>query len=497
MEEISQQATSSYKNILKATSLFGGIQVYTILINIIKTKILAIFLGPEGVGIEGLFKSGIELVQNITSLGLSASAVREVADANGAQDTARISKTVYIVRKLVWITGLFGLVSFALLSPWLSEFTFGNKDYTVSFILLSIILLLDQVSAGQKVILQGLGRYKYLAKSTAYGATFGLILSIPLYYYLGIKGVVPTLILNSTCTLVLSWFFSRKIILPKEHISAKQSLIDGKSMMKMGFSICLSGAEAALIAYLLRSIIRNQGGIEEVGLFQAGFILMNSYVALVFNAMGTDFYPRLANVNHDNVKCCEVINQQGIVASCLLSPILIAFIIYVPIAIYILYSDSFQAIGSYIIWASLGMMFRLSSWLMSFLFLAKSVAKEYIINETVAKTYFFVLNIIGYLLGSIEGLGIAFAVSYLLYTIQVFCIIHKKYNFTYDKEFIMYFLLYICFVVVAIFIAHFSLVLRYSFGTLLFILSLFVSIRILDKKIGLVEIIRNKIKIVK
>lgn len=494
MSQTDTKDSSSYKSILKATSLFGGIQVYTILINIIKTKILAVILGPEGVGIEGLFKSGIELVQNVTSLGLSSSAVRDVADANGSHDIERISKTVHVVRKLVWLTGLLGLVVFAIASPWLSQFTFGNGDYTLSFIILSIVLLLDQVCAGQKVILQGLGKYKYLAKATAYGATFGLVISVPLYYLLGIKGVVPTLILNSACALLLSWFFSRKISLSKSEVSVKQTLLESKSMIKMGFSICLSTAEAALIAYLLRSFIRSQGGIEEVGLFQAGFVLMNSYVALVFNAMATDFYPRLANVNHDNAKCCEVINNQGIVASCLLTPILVAFIIYVPIAIYILYSDSFQTVGSYILWASLGMMFRLSSWLVSFMFLAKGVAKTFILNETLAKAYFFALNILGYKFGGLEGLGVAFAVSYFIYTIQVYCIAHRKYEFTYDKEFIKNFIVFTVFIITALAIGHFSTIFRYSLGALLLTLSLFVSIKILDNKMGIIETVRNRLR---
>ena len=155
---------SSYRSIFKATSLFGGVQVYQILIQIIKSKFVAVLLGPAGVGIMGLYQSGLQLIQQISSMGLASSAVRDVSEANGTNDIQRIAKTITVVRKLVWHTGLLGLVLVALFSPLLSKASFGNYDYTIPFIILSVTLLIDQISSGQRVILQGLRRLKDLAK---------------------------------------------------------------------------------------------------------------------------------------------------------------------------------------------------------------------------------------------------------------------------------------------------------------------------------------------
>ena len=215
---------SSYRSIFKATSLFGGVQVYQILIQIIKSKFIAILLGPAGVGIMGLYQSGLQLIQQLSSMGLSQSAVRDVSEANGSNDLHRIAKTVTVVRKLVWVTGILGLVLVACFSPLLSKTSFGNYDYTIPFIILSVTLLLDQLSAGQRVVLQGMRRLKDLAKCSAFGVTFGLITSVPLYYWLGIEGIVPTFLLNSVCTLLLSWFYSRKIKVEKVKVTPKQTL---------------------------------------------------------------------------------------------------------------------------------------------------------------------------------------------------------------------------------------------------------------------------------
>lgn len=427
---------SSYRSIFKATSLFGGVQVYQILIQIVKSKFVAVLLGPAGVGIMGLYQSGLQLVQQFSSMGLSQSAVRDVSEANGSNDTQRIAKTVTVVRKLVWMTGLLGLVWVACFSPFLSKASFGNYDYTIPFIILSVTLLLDQLSAGQKVVLQGMRRLKDLAKCSAFGVTFGLVTSVPLYYWLGVDGIVPTLILNSLCSLLLSWFYSRKVRIKKVEVTPSQALAQGKQMLVMGVSMSLSGVFSTVVAYALRSFIQANGGVEQVGLYQAGFVIMTTYVGMVMNAIVTDYYPRLAAINKDNLKCREAVSQQGEIAVMILAPMLTICLVFMPFVLRVLYSDSFLAANEYISWACLGMMLRMASWVLAFLFVAKAESKLYIMNELSANLYYLVFSLIGYKVWGLSGLGIAFALEYLIYFIQCYLIARKRYDFRFSNSFI-------------------------------------------------------------
>ena len=43
---------NSYRSILKGTSVFGGVQVFQILINMVRGKFVALFLGPDGMGVS-------------------------------------------------------------------------------------------------------------------------------------------------------------------------------------------------------------------------------------------------------------------------------------------------------------------------------------------------------------------------------------------------------------------------------------------------------------
>lgn len=486
---------SSYRSIFKATSLFGGVQVYQILIQIIKSKFVAVLLGPAGVGIMGLYQSGLQLIQQLSSMGLSQSAVRDVSEANGSNDLHRIAKTVTVVRKLVWVTGILGLILVACFSPLLSKTSFGNYDYTIPFIILSVTLLLDQLSAGQKVVLQGLRRLKDLAKCSAFGVTFGLITSVPLYYWLGIEGIVPTLILNSLCSLLLSWFYSRKIKVEKVKVTPKQTLEQGKLMLVMGVSMSISGILSTVVAYAIRGYIQANGGVEQVGLYQAGFVIMTTYVGMVMNAIATDYYPRLAAINKDNQKCREAVSQQGEIGVMILAPMLTICLVFMPFVLKILYSDKFLEANEYISWACLGMMLRLASWAISFLFVAKAESKLFMINELSANLYYLVFSLIGYKTLGLTGLGIAFALEYIVYFIQCYLIARKRYSFSFSNSFIKCYgiqlLLIISCLIIVLTLSGWQ---KYIIGSLIIAISCYLGLKGLNDKMELLSFVRQKIK---
>lgn len=492
--EINKDNKIAYRSIFKATSLFGGVQVFNIIIQIIKQKFIAILLGPTGMGISGLYTSAISLIQGITSMGLSLSPVKDVAEANGTGDFQRISKIVTTVRKLVWITGLLGMIIVIALSPLLSKSTFGNYDYTIPFIFLSVTLLFQQLSIGQSVVLQGMRKLKHLAKSSVLGSFFGLIISVPIYYYFGIEGIVPTLILSSISTLLLTWYFSKKIKIVKQKATVKQTFAEGKEMLKMGLALSLTSIFATIIGYILRVFIVRIGGTDDVGFYTAGFALVNGYVGLIFNSMGTDYYPRLAKINKDNIKCKEVINQQAEIAILIISPIIIIFLILAPFFVSLLYSEKFYSITVFIQWSMFGMILRAAGWSISYLLIAKGEKRLFVVNEIIANSYIFILNILFYYIWGLDGLGIAFALSYFIFLIQYFMVSKIKFDFSFTQSFKKIFvfealMLFVCLILMLSFKTNYIYIPTAIIGLICFLFSF----KELDKRMDLLKTIKNKL----
>src|SRR5664280_1337235 len=182
---------SSYRKIMKATTLFGGVQVFNVLISIIRSKFIAVLLGTTGMGITGLLTSTTGLISALTNFGLATSAVKNVAAAYGTGNRTRIAIIITVLRRWVWVTGLLGMIVTIVIAPLLSRLTFGNNEYSFPFIWISVSLLMVQLSNGQMILLQGMRKLKYLAKANLSGSILGLIITVPLYYLFGIKGIVP------------------------------------------------------------------------------------------------------------------------------------------------------------------------------------------------------------------------------------------------------------------------------------------------------------------
>ena len=51
------ETKKSYQQIIKATSLFGSVQLFSILVSIIRNMFIANFIGPIGMGIAALLNS--------------------------------------------------------------------------------------------------------------------------------------------------------------------------------------------------------------------------------------------------------------------------------------------------------------------------------------------------------------------------------------------------------------------------------------------------------
>lgn len=487
---ISETEKQAYKQSLKTTSLFGGVQVYNIIIAVLKSKVIALLLGPAGMGIYGLLTSTTSLITSSTNFGLSTSAVKDIAGANASGDLKRVSRTITIFRRWVWATGMFGLLICLCLSPLWSRMTFGNGDYTLAFAVLSLTLLFTQLSSGQIALLQGMRRYSLMARSSVIGSTVGFLITLPLYYFRGIDAIVPVIVLSSVSSLFLSWYFSRQVLTLPVRLNWQETVEGGKGMMKMGFFIALQGLLSVGAAYAIRLYIRSEGGLDEVGLYTAGFAIINTYVGLVFTAMSSEYYPRLACYGDDPMKFNEVVNQEIEISLLLLSPIIILFIVFANVAITLLYSTKFLAIQGMLYWAIVGIFFKAPAWCLAFSFIAKGDTKAYFRNELVAIIYVTLLNVLFYRYGGLTGMGISFLVGYFLYYLQVWYVCWWRYKIRihpmlWKMIFPYFFLACLCLLLVRA-----APVLRYTLGGIMAAGSVYLSYRYLDKKIG----IRNRIK---
>jgi O-antigen/teichoic acid export membrane protein len=232
-----------------------------------------------------------------------------------------------------------------------------------------------------------------------------------------------------------------------------------------------------------------------VGLYLAGIAILNYYVNIVFNAMGKDYYPRLAAIHNDNEKVTKIIQQQALIVILIITPIIVIFIAMAPFFIQILYSSKFLGIIGFVKWGILGMLFKSISWSIGYAFIAKGDSKVFLKTTVIFNLLFLGLNMLGFHYYGLEGLGISFFIYYGIHLISVFVIAKLRYKFYFNIDFYKLFsqALLLC---ITIFLCSFieDQLYRNLFAGVLGLLSIIFTGYHLDKMMDLKEFFNKKNK---
>lgn len=417
------------RTIVKSMGLFGGVQIANILCAIVRTKLVAVWIGPAGIGLFSLFNNAAEMVYSITSLGIRNSAVRDVALAVESRDRLRIGRVISVVKKWSWLISIFGAAVMIAIAPLLSRFTFGSYSRTWDFVLLSCVLMFYGITNGEQTILQGFSSLRLLAHASVWGVAAGLAVSIPLFYFWRIDSIVMSIVVYHAMLLLFTWIFRHKDY-SKVSLTLRESLAEGKEFVKLGVFLTLSGFVTTLFSYAFSVYLNRVSGTAEVGFYQAGFTLVNKYVGLIFSAIGMEYYPRLARIHDSRLRMRVFVSQEINISVLVLVPIVAVFVLCRDLVVSILYSGEFSVITGYISWAVVGTFFRAYSWCMAFVVLAKGDGKTYLLMETASVVFGFVLNLVFYHYWGLTGLGVSNIVWYFLYCIIVGIVYFRKYRFS-------------------------------------------------------------------
>jgi enterobacterial common antigen flippase len=428
-QPMSQPDKKTYGQILKSSVLIGGSSAVNVFFRILRTKAMALILGPSGVGLLGIFDSIAELTRSIAGMGVYASGVRQIAEAVGTGDTRSIARTVTILRRVAFYSGLLGALLLIALSYPVSRLTFGDENHVTAIALLALAVFCGDVSAGQAALVQGMRRIADLARMSMWGAFFGTAFSVPIVYFYGEAGVVPSLVCVAATGVLTSWWYARKIQVEKVAIRMREMISETSQLLKLGFVFMASGLMVLGSAYLVRIIILRNMGVDAVGFYQAAWGFGGLYVGFILSAMGADFYPRLTAVAKDNPECNRLVNEQAEVGILMAGPGLLGTLTFAPFVIELFYSAKFGPAVEILRWICLGMMLRVASWPLGYMMVAKGKGTIFFWSELASNLVYVGFLWFGVVTYGLKGAGIAFFGSYVVYWLGVYLIIRRLSGF--------------------------------------------------------------------
>ncbi len=483
----------SYSHILKYTGLFGGVQGLNILIGLVRNKFVALILGPDGMGLVSLFNSTIRLVSDSTNFGIAMSAVRNVSESIESGDEERLHRVIGTVRTWSLLTALLGMFLCMALSSWLSDWTFSWGDHSLHFVLLSPVVALMAITGGETAILKGGRHLGALAVVSVYNMIFALVCSVPLFYFFGQAGIVPSLFLLALMQCVLTIAYSYKLYRPSFSFS-KQYFKEGGDMVRLGTAFVLAGIFGSGAEFILRSYLNNVAELNVVGLYNAGFVLTMTYAGMVFSSMEADYFPRLSGVGELGEELNRMVSRQIEVSLLIISPMLMLFMVVLPVMLPLLFSREFLPMMGMMRFATLAMFFRSINMPMEYIALSRGDSRSYLLLEAAYYMMFLLMAILGWQWGGLTGTGVALLACTVANFMMVLTYVRWRYGYWLSKEVLIYALIQIS---LAIMTCCFTFMLTgvgyWLSGGLMILASLLVSVRILRSKTHLWSSLKNKV----
>lgn len=489
---------NSHKEIIKATGIFGFAQVLKMLVSVIGTKFVAIFLGPIGIGTVGLLNNTIGIIGSVTNFGLNVTGVREVSSAH-SDDEKMFSERLTVLQRWFFIVGLFGAILTILFSKLLSEWTFGKEENYFWFVILSVNFILLSISAGRSAMLQGLRKIRAIAVSNVLSSVCMTLVTVPIYYFFKFDGIIPVILLSSLIGLLFNLYYTRDIKIIEVNISFAETIRRGKPLLKVGFLLSINVIFGQICNYIIKLYLNGNGATAEVlGFYEVSSVVLLTYVGLVFNAMGTDFYPRLIAIQSDDSKVNQIVNDQIEIGLLLVTPLISLLYLFSPFLIEILYSKSFLDVTLIFKAALFAVIIKTIMWPLAFIILAKGENKLYFKQELLGDFLNIALTIVFYRLYGLVGIGLASVLNFTISGIYIYRILNKRFNFSIRKDTFRILVFSLLIGLSSSFVVFFvNEPFTYLILGVLSALSVFYSFRELDKRIDISSFytkIKNKFK---
>ncbi len=411
--------------VYRALGIFTGTQSLGILCSVVRTKLVALWIGTAGVGLFGLYNAALETLSALSQLGLRSSSVRDLSALTAGSDERLLMEAV--VRRCGRLLGLAGMCLTMLLSPLLAAISLGDAGQWWVFAALSPAILLGALTAAAQAVMQADGKLRPLALSSLWGTVASLVASVPLLWFLHLNGIVPVIVVYFLVSYVATAAYSRRTG-PLPDVTLGQTLTLGRGFMRLGIYMTVSSVMVWGGTYALMSWLRWQGGEQVLGIYQAGSTLLVRYAGVLFTAIGMEFYPRLAAVSHDCRRMGVYVNHEIGLLMRMAVPMAVVFVLAAPWIVSVLYSSEFSATAPMITAGTLGLLARVAAWCMSYMMIVRGDGRVYMATECVSVLLMLFLNAGGYMLWGTTGLGIAFSAWYLLYLAMVWTVCRHRYG---------------------------------------------------------------------
>ena len=399
-------------NFIKTSFLSGLSTAISLLARLISTKIVAVYLGTNGMFLMGQLKDFLRLGNTIGSFGIENGIVKYVSEYES--EKTKLSDIIGTSFKINFASALIFSSLILVFKNQISDFLQINFSENFYFLILIFSIISASIHTCFLSIYNGLNKIKLYVLVNIFSNIVSAIILVILVLEMQIIGAFYALAINQIFSLLINiiLFFIYK---PFEiRWVFKQFVYDNLKKLSSFSVMAVVGPTCLIIStFIVRDFIFNEFGSDYAGSWEAMWRISAIYLLFLITTFKFYLIPTFSKLNNNELKK-EVFKIWKVVIPII---IIITAGVYITkdLIINILLSEEFILINTIIFFHLLGDVIKINCWVLGNIMISKADTKSFIFFQIewsvvfVALTYLFIGKY------GFVGVSISYFITYIIH----------------------------------------------------------------------------------
>ncbi len=428
MGELINKFFSHCKRVVKAdiVKVFSFTVVSTLvkmLTGLISVKVVASVIGPAGIALLGQLNNFTVIVMTLANGGINNGIVKYIAEYK--EDRGKVivflSTALRITLFCSLIIGLFMI----LFHTYLSKAIMLSSEYGYVFIIFGLTVLMYSLNMMLISVVNGFKEFRMYVKISIANSVVGVLFTLVFVYTLGLKGALISAVTYQSVMLCVTFLMVRKLPwVDWKCFRKKLNILVGKKYFRYSLMTLVTTTVVPISQMFLRGYVISEISVVEAGWWEGMNRISNMYLMVITSSFSVYYLPRLSELTNEIELRQEIFKAYSVIVPMLLIGFSLVYFLR-HFIISILFTPDFYPMENLFLWQLLGDFFKICSWLLAFLMIAKSMMKTFIFTEIIFAAIFVGMSLLLIQSNGIVGITQAYVGNYILYLITMFFIFRE------------------------------------------------------------------------
>ena len=420
------------KDLVKVFSLSGMSTIVKLVTGIIRTKVVALLIGPSGIALISQMNDTVGIFSTFSNGGITTGVTKYIAEFKESEQECKLilSNSLKITLILSTLTGLILII----FSKYFSKTILTDNSYQSLFIIFGFSIVLFALNRLLLAIINGYKEFTKYIKINIISNIIILFYSICIMYFCGVYGALLSVVTSESIILVITIFIVLKSPwFKKQNFQEKFNLRILKKLSGYTLLTALTFFLGPAIRITIRSFIIKDISIDAAG-YWGGVSRVSGLVLLVITQTLTIYLiPRFSELKSKLQIRKEIINTYKLVIPMLLVSFFVIFILR-DFVINVLFSPEFIPMRELFLFQFIGDFFKITSWIISIQMISKAMFKTFFITEMICSPIYLGLSIVSIRTFGLIGVVYGSSATYFLYLILMIILFRKTLFLRYINE---------------------------------------------------------------